>query len=344
MDTVSSFTLPTDVDTNRTFYTTKTEALPPDVDTNLTVYIKAKFGNTCYKEESFFHWWTNYYLTDDLLVENKTGCRRSISNVYVAGTKKCATTSLRDLLAIHPYIMYSHTTEGEIHFYDRHFDEGYEWYRRQFDFSKEWQVVMERTPLTFSFPEDAPRKMAELNPQTKLVVIFCDPVIRAISDYLHEKETESYKTFNPPYYRINDESFELSVFKPSGAVDIDNELIKKGIYSTQVKRWLEYFPRTQIHVLDGNDFNQDPVSEINKIETFLGLPHFLRRTHLDFSQQLFCIAFPKVRCPNKKLKGRPHPDIPDKVLHKLYEFYQPYDSELQHLLNRTFSWMGKSST
>ncbi|XP_002735131.1 heparan sulfate glucosamine 3-O-sulfotransferase 1-like [Saccoglossus kowalevskii] len=316
------------------------QTLPSDVGTNLTAYIKAKFGNTCYKEESFSQWWANNTLSNELLVDNLIGCRRSISDAFIVGVKKCATTALRDVLAIHPYIMHR---PGEIHFYDRHFHEGYYWYRKQFPFSKKWQVVLEKTPQTFSFPEDAPKKMAELNPKTKLVVILCDPVVRAVSDYVHEQYTESYKRFNPPYYRINEQSFELSVFNASGTIDIDNDLVRKGIYSKHLKRWLEYFPKEQIHVVDGNDFSLDPVSEINKIETFLRLPNFLLKTHLDFGPDFFCIAFPGVRCPNMNVKGRQHPDIPEVVLHKLYGFYQPYDIELRHLLNRTFSWMGKDS-
>ncbi|XP_002738315.1 heparan sulfate glucosamine 3-O-sulfotransferase 1-like [Saccoglossus kowalevskii] len=348
LDAVSPYLLrrQPDVSQNRTVNIKPLKAAPPpklpsNAGSNLTAYIKAKFGNSCYKEESFSRWWRSYFsLEDEMLMDNNTGCSRSISDVYIVGVKKCATDAIRDLMAIHPYIMYSRTRTQEIHFYDRHFDEGYGWYRRQFGFSKEWQVVLEKTPQTFSFPEDAPRKMAELNPQTKIIMILCDPVVRAISDYVHELKVKSYKKINPPYYRINRQSFELSVFKEPGKVDVDNELINMGMYSKHMKRWLEYFPKTQIHVVDGNDFKLDPVSEIQKIEIFLGLPNFLQKSHLEFRPpKLFCVTFPNSRCPRTKKKGREHPEVPYEVLNKLYEFYRPYDNELQHLLNKTFSWM-----
>ncbi|XP_006820904.1 heparan sulfate glucosamine 3-O-sulfotransferase 2-like [Saccoglossus kowalevskii] len=312
-----------------------------DVGTNLTTYIRTKFGHSCYREEAFDMWWERYYLDDELLVADQAGCGKRLSDVFIIGAKKCASDAVRDLLAIHPYVMFSRTRSAEIHFYDRHYKQGVDWYRNQFSYAREWQLILEKTPQTISFPEDAPRKMAtEANQNTKIVAILCDPVVRAMSDYEHELKVKWYKIFNPPYYRIIRKSFKLSVFNESGLVDAGNELINMGMYSKHMKRWLEYFPKTQIHLADGNDFKLDPVSEIQKIETFLGLPNFVQQKHLDFTRSKFyCIIFPRLRCPQLRIKGREHPTLPDEDLAKLYDFYRPYDIELQQLFNRTFSWI-----
>nr|XP_006820905.1 PREDICTED: heparan sulfate glucosamine 3-O-sulfotransferase 2-like [Saccoglossus kowalevskii] len=318
--------------------------LSSDVTTDLSAYIRAKFENSCYPEDAFTRWWKSYELPDKHRVPNEDGCRQTLSDVFIVGVKKCATDAVRNLLVVHPSVMFRRspsTNLQEIHFYDRHYNDGYGWYRKQLPFVKKGQLVLEKTPQTFSFPEDAPRKIAtEANPKTKIIVILCDPVVRAISDYVHERKVKAYQRFRPPYYRIDNKSFEKSVFNESGMIDFDNELIKMGMYSKHMKRWLEYFPKTQIYVIDGNDFKVDPVSEIQKIEKFLGLPSYLQKEHLDFNSdtKFYCIVFPKIRCPNKT-KGRRHPQIPTEVTDQLYAFYQPYDNELQNLLNRKFSWM-----
>ena len=44
------------------------------------------------------------------------------------------------------------------------------------------------------------------------------------------------------------------------------------MYAVHIKRWLEYFPLSQIHVVHGEKFIRQPWHELAKIERFLNLP------------------------------------------------------------------------
>lgn len=46
------------------------------------------------------------------------------------------------------------------------------------------QITMEKSPKYF-VSKAAPVRIREMNPLTKLVLILRDPVVRAISDYVH---------------------------------------------------------------------------------------------------------------------------------------------------------------
>lgn len=49
------------------------------------------------------------------------------------------------------------------------------------------QVVMEKTPAYFDHtPYNMPEKMKSSIPNVKLILVVCEPVARAFSDYVHE--------------------------------------------------------------------------------------------------------------------------------------------------------------
>ncbi|MEJ7689960.1 MAG: hypothetical protein WKF76_05735 [Nocardioidaceae bacterium] len=53
-----------------------------------------------------------------------------LPTLVIAGAQKCGTSSLVTLLRQHPQV--SMSRPKELHFFDRHFDRGLDWYREQF--------------------------------------------------------------------------------------------------------------------------------------------------------------------------------------------------------------------
>ena len=51
---------------------------------------------------------------------------RRLPDVIIAGVKKCGTRALLEFLGAHPDVR---ATGPEVHFFDRHYDKGLDWYR-----------------------------------------------------------------------------------------------------------------------------------------------------------------------------------------------------------------------
>ena len=48
-----------------------------------------------------------------------------------------------------------------------------------------------------------------------------------------------------------------------------------SIYDEPMALWLRYFNRSQILILESAEFKKKPASALNKIESFLGLDHYI---------------------------------------------------------------------
>ncbi|XP_070542570.1 heparan sulfate glucosamine 3-O-sulfotransferase 1-like [Ptychodera flava] len=262
----------------------------------------------------------------------KRGCEQKLPNVVVVGAKKCGTTALTLWLSTHPLIA---AVTAEKHYFDEYPDRSLEWYRRKMPFSTEIQITMETTPKYFVFPENVPERIHnEISPKTKIILILCDPVGRAVSDYTHEFELNKTTGF----YKIRD-TFAASVLREDGSIDADNELIDTGIYVKHLKRWLKYFP--EIFVVDGTSFKQsNPAPTLIRAEKFLGLPRFFEewQFYVNSNKGNYCskLSFP-MHCLGAN-KGRKHPEIDESILEKVRAFYQPYNLQASQLLNRDFTW------
>lgn len=119
---------------------------------------------------------------DEPIVQNQmiSQCR-SLPDVIIIGARKCGTKALLEILGTHPNIA---AASDEIFFFDKHYEEGVNWYIHQMPLSVSSQLTMEKTPDYFTTLE-APQKLAVVNKDAKLLLILRDPVIRSISDYTH---------------------------------------------------------------------------------------------------------------------------------------------------------------
>lgn len=64
--------------------------------------------------------------------------------------------------------------------------------------------------------------------------------------------------------------FEEVVLTAEGRVNTDYRPVGTSIYAVYFRRWLAYFPRRQIHIIDGDRLVREPFPEVQKVEAFLG--------------------------------------------------------------------------
>jgi len=72
--------------------------------------------------------------------------------------------------------------KNEVHYYDKNYSRGLDWYIRQMPNISEGQVALEKTPGYFHTLGVA-RRMRTVKNDTKLIMIVRHPVTRLVSDY-----------------------------------------------------------------------------------------------------------------------------------------------------------------
>jgi len=169
------------------------------------------------------------------------------------GAQKCASTWLYKVLEEHPEIGVSR--EKEIDFFSKKYDYGYQWYEAHFDGCADKRETGEISPSYFSDPS-VPARVHRYNPATKILVTLRDPVQRALSQHRHEVRLGHFGGASL--------SFEAGLKN-------NPMYIEQGLYATHLKRWLEYFPLEQIHVIVVDEINSNPYDVAHKAYEFLGV-------------------------------------------------------------------------
>lgn len=187
----------------------------------------------------------------------------TLPTFLIAGAQKCGTTSLAGALREHPEIFM--TKRKELHFFDRHYDRGLEWYERHFTPEPQHRQFGEATPA-YMFDKDARSRLAQTLPEAKIVIILRDPVSRAYSHYWHKR-------------RLGDEpltSFEDAVAAEpermaSNRVRVRNgySYITRGYYMDQIEPMVEAHGRDRVHVLLLDDLTADRVGTLRTLLEFL---------------------------------------------------------------------------
>ena len=91
-----------------------------------------------------------------------------LPTMLIAGVQKCGSGTLRTTLGLPPQIRM--TDRKELHFFDRHFDRGVDWYKRQFNTGPHDTQFGEATP-DYLYDPEARDRMAATLPEAKLIVI-----------------------------------------------------------------------------------------------------------------------------------------------------------------------------
>ena len=197
-----------------------------------------------------------------------------------------------------------------------------------------YQLTIEKTPSYF-VTKGVPGRIFNMSKDVKFIVVVRDPVTRAISDY-----TQALTK------RDNISSFESMAFEDNttGLVDTSWGAVRIGVYAKHLERWLQYFPLSQIHFVSGEKLITDPSGEITKVQDFLGLDPVITDKNFIFNKTK---GFPCLLRPGKTLldlhclsksKGREHPKIDRKVLHRLKDFFRPFNQKFYHMVGHDFGW------
>ena len=265
----------------------------------------------------------------------KNKMSRRFPDGIVIGVQKGGTRALLEMLSSHPNCV--KTAEAEIDFFSSHYERGLKWYIRQMPLAIPKNVVIEKSPSYFHSSQ-APERIHAQGMPVKLILTVRNPIDRAVSAYL--QIVDKYEPDLPKFE-------ELVISNQTGEVNINGTkhsgIISQGLYDIHYQKWLQWFNKSQILVLDGEVLVKDPVSILNKAEQFLGLKKYFNRNmfiHDKSKPGFFCWVNPNSgskKCLGKS-KGRPHPRLKTSVVKKLNQFYRSHIANFCHLASVAFPW------
>lgn len=190
---------------------------------------------------------------------------RSIDFIGI-GAMRCATTWISRCIEEHPQLFIP-PAHKELHFFDAirkspqsperervNYSKGLAWYRSFFADADPQQNVGEYTPNYFSDAE-APRLIHENFPSVKLILSVRDPISRLRSHH--------------SYVLRNQEGIPESL---EAAIRTKNEVfqfLEAGMYGEHLQRYLEYFPREQVHLIRYEDIRDRPGEVCRVLYEFL---------------------------------------------------------------------------
>ena len=265
---------------------------------------------------------------------NVTQNFHTLPDFLIIGAAKCGTSSLYDYLMQHPSVGKSLTKQ--IHFFDRYFDRGLGWYKvcfplnfEKFYFQKILKKIFvtgEATPHYMTHPLAAKRAYS-LVPNVKIIVMLRNPVDRAYSHYMMEKdhgkeelsfedaiENEDMRSAGEFEKMLNNED-NIGINYPHRAY------IKSGEYLKQIKRWRKYYSKENFLFIKSEDFNKNPNKVYNDVLNFLGLSPY---------------KLPEY----KKIRKRNYEKMNLDTRMKLTKYFEPLNKQLDEYLGIDFHWKG----
>jgi sulfotransferase family protein len=203
----------------------------------------------------------------------------ALPEFFVAGAPKAGTTALHAALAQHPELYLSPVKEpkffltdgppptqggpGDAKTYREHV-----WRRRDYEdlFAAAPQGALrgESTPF-YLYSHDAQRRIRELVPRARLIVVLRDPIERAHSNWTHlwsaglDPIDDFVRACAAEEQRVAAGWAEFWHYK------------RLGLYGQQVEHLYSVFPREQVLVFRYRDLVEDPPAILDRICGFLGV-------------------------------------------------------------------------
>ena len=277
-----------------------------------------------------------YRFSFEKLYRKMTSRLRSLPDFIIIGVGRAGTTALYSYLIQHPSIVAASTDNNEsvadLHFFEYMISNNIQWYKSHFPilFSKSKNqknsFITGEYTSTYIYHPDVPKRIFNLLPKIKLIVILRNPIDKAYSTYQQQfrfgEYTTSFEdTVNAEFRRINlNKDFpELN----SNNYDFENfvaqNIIRHSIYADYLETWLKIFDRKQILILNSEDLKNSTKETLHRVFHFLNVSNY----DIANTSQVNVGKYPLINKITRK---------------KLIEFFKPHNQRLNKLLDTEFDW------
>ncbi|HSQ68702.1 MAG TPA: sulfotransferase [Steroidobacteraceae bacterium] len=258
----------------------------------------------------------------DIETRIRMGQERALPDAVILGAQKCGTSSLHNYLTQHPQVIAP--LRKEVHYFDLNYGRGERWYRAHFGLAGEPGLNLDSSPY-YLFHPCVPKRMHDLLPEARLIVLLRDPVRRAYSHYRHEfdkgREKLSFEAaIDAEPARVEEAGRRLGAGEISRSREHQfHSYLARGRYAEQLERWLEFYPRGRLLVLRFEDLVRQPLEVLNETLAFLGLA-------------------PMDSARLEPRNTRKYPPMAAATAERLSEYYAADNVRLEQLLGRPMAW------
>ena len=293
--------------------------------------------NTIFDEKVLYETVQNYH-NSFRRWKTDENCLQRTPQCIIIGVKKCGTRELIDFMAIHPNIVIKRKPSYEINYFLKPL-ESLKWYRSRMPCSYSDQITVTKSPLYFSNPF-VPERLCMYNESLKMIVLVREPIQRLLS-------AVSFEYFKTKPKLMQD----LSKLPPMDAAIVDhvtgsvNRLhleVKLSTYDTAMQRYLKYFTRDQIMIIETNELKNNPAKVLKEVEKFLGLKHVISENMFVFNIEkkhhclkrqnggMACYGIDRGRTVQKQLQNN--------TIQILKRYFAKHNENFFRLINKRFDW------
>lgn len=279
-------------------------------------------------------------------------------NFFIVGVAKGGTTSLYHYLQGIPGIFLP--IRKESHYFSRktipedHSEKPIQNkvdYLKLFENAPDKSIIVDGSASYLSDP-DAPKLIHKVSPKAKILISLRNPIERAFSAYLMNwSQGTIKKTFSDQISYELTHTIDLS--KP-------NIRLQRGFYYEDVKKYFEFFGKSNVKIIIFEEWIKDPKKIIQEILKFINLNYNLNNFHdetfnrfsgpkgkfsesLLKSHQIVNISRiiplgPRRFLKNKILMTNSKPKTDSKTRKILFTYYQENVFKLQSLLGYKIPW------
>ncbi len=183
----------------------------------------------------------------------------ALPDFIIIGAMKCGTTTLQAQLVAQPGVFMTTPKEPNFFSNDEIYAKGLDWYEGLYSEASPGDLLGEAsthyTKLP-TYPETLPRLTACVD-QLKVIYLIRNPIIRAVSHYIHE-------------WTMGEMSGEIDQ-----AFRDHPELIAYSRYGMQIAPWFEAFGADNILIASLEEMNRTPQAVLDRVGQFLGLDQTL---------------------------------------------------------------------
>jgi hypothetical protein len=256
-----------------------------------------------------------------------TASGRAMPDFIVAGAQKAGTTSLFGYLAGHPQC--APPLHKEVHYFDKNYDRGENWYRMHFPFAAALKSsggrTFESSPYYMCEPR-VPERIAALVPSVKLIFLIRNPVSRAYSHYQHSvlrrREPLSFEHAVQAEADRLDGELERMLADPAykSFAHQHYSYLLRGRYAEQLLNWRQHFSADQMLIVEAERMFHQPAEAFAEVLEFLGLDPVMPRSFENLNSGRYKVPM--------------HPE----TRARLEAYFEPYNQHLYDLLGWRPSW------
>lgn len=210
-------------------------------------------------------------------------------NFFVVGAPKAGTSSVSHHLSKHPQVFIprikepSYFVSPDKNIVTVSLDE----YRRLYKNASGHPAIGDLS-VSYFLHEEVPRRIFEVSPDARIVILLRDPVARAYSDFTFSRTLgiEPETVFHEALRRYED--------RGSPKWYLSRYYVEQGMYCAPVRRYQDTFGRERVLLLLFDDLTRNPRELFSKIATHIGVdPGFFET--VDLSEPINEYRMPKWR-------------------------------------------------